>query len=54
LPSPAGEAPGPTTIRNIGAIAGSVLLSSVQICVICGNFGCKKAQIEKESRHAQF
>jgi hypothetical protein len=34
--------------------AGSVLLSSVQICVICGNFGCNEAQIEKESRYAQF
>src|SRR4029077_4887987 len=34
--------------------AGSVLLSSAQICVICGNFGCNEAQIEKESRYAQF
>ena len=23
-------------------------------CVICGNFGCNEAQIERESRHAQF
>ncbi len=35
-------------------IRGSVLLSSVQICVNCGNFGCNEAQIGKESRHAQF
>src|SRR5436305_14133642 len=34
--------------------AGSVLLSSAQICVICGNFGCNEAQIEKESQYAQF
>jgi hypothetical protein len=35
-------------------IRDSVLLSSAQIGVICGNFGCKEAQIEKESRLAQF
>jgi hypothetical protein len=23
-------------------------------CVICGNFGCNEAQIEKESWHAQL
>jgi hypothetical protein len=51
---PGRRSPCPTTIRDIGASAGSVLLSSVQICVICGNFGCNEAQIEKESRHAQF
>jgi hypothetical protein len=36
------------------AIHGSVLISSAEFCVICGNFGFDEAQIEKESRHAQF
>src|SRR5262249_53572207 len=53
LPRLAGEPPSLQKIQDIRAIVGSVLLSSAQICVICGNFGCNEAQIEKEWRYAQ-
>jgi hypothetical protein len=53
LPRLAGEAPALQIIRAIVVVRGSVLLSSAQICVICGRFG-DEAQIEKQSRHAQF
>src|SRR5438067_1103376 len=50
----AGKCACPTIHPRDPVVRGSVLLSSAQICVICGNFGCNEAQIEKESRYAQF
>ncbi len=47
----ADEAP---ALQSIHVIRGSVLQLTAALCVICGNFGCTKKKIDKQSRQAQF